>query len=427
MKKYCLITSRISVLGGAELYVLRRAMHLKSKGIEVYIIVKDMKGSFALKDQFEEFPLLCLSNIKKPITLYSNKSRQLIYDKVSRFIGDISEGIVFESNMMMFSRWAELFAYYFGGKNIIYLVNDEKVYEQKFFLREKYFEYKLAKGEFIGLTKEFLSLIFGRKIEEEKNRFVNIGVSKLSPISGQSIKNIINDIKSNEDPFVIGTVGRLEKSYVRPLIEGVLAFSHRHPNQKILLLIIGGGIKEKVKEKLVNKYCNTIYKEKFPNLTIKFNGPIYPMGNDLFEQFDVFIGEGTASLNSISTGCATLVMSSYAETTDGILGVDTFSFGYLFHGKVYKVEDKISELYTNRDKLMLAKQAAFNLYHTDYEELTCFQKMDDYINSTLKDNQYFNLQFTFLDRIHDFARYYFYKAYKESSLKSLFEKIKQLT
>lgn len=336
IKKYCLLTSRVSVLGGAELYVLRRAKHLKSKGIEVYVIVKDMKGSFALREQFIDIPILCLSDIKKPITFYSDQSRQTVYDKVSQFVGDVSGGIVFESNMMMFSRWSELFASHFGGKSIIYLVNDEKVYEQKFFLREKYFEHKLAKGEIIGMTKEFLSVIFGRKIDEDQNRYVNIGVSQLPDTSGQPIQNIINEVKNTDDTFVIGTVGRLEKYFVRPLIEGVLAFSQRFPNQKILLLVVGGGIKEKVKDKLVNKYCDDRYKKEYPNLTIDFTGPIYPIGVDLFQQFDVFVGEGTASVNSISTGCATLNMTTYADTTDGILGIDTFCFGYRFNDTVYK-------------------------------------------------------------------------------------------
>jgi hypothetical protein len=49
MKKYIIITGRISDMGGAQLYVLRRALHLKQCGFDVLIIVAIHSDYFPLK------------------------------------------------------------------------------------------------------------------------------------------------------------------------------------------------------------------------------------------------------------------------------------------------------------------------------------------------------------------------------------------
>ena len=44
--KYLILTPRVSSLGGAQLYVSRRATYLYQKGIEVYIVTYDSNELF---------------------------------------------------------------------------------------------------------------------------------------------------------------------------------------------------------------------------------------------------------------------------------------------------------------------------------------------------------------------------------------------
>lgn len=102
--KYLILTPRVSSLGGAQLYVSRRATYLYQKGIEVYIVTYDSNDYFKAKD-FEKFPILNINELKKYPAILQKKRIKKIVDKIIFFIGGVTENLVVETHIPVLSIW----------------------------------------------------------------------------------------------------------------------------------------------------------------------------------------------------------------------------------------------------------------------------------------------------------------------------------
>ena len=99
-KNYLLITPSISNLGGAQLYILRRAKYLICQGFSVKVIISHHNGdNFILKDQFLEIPTLFLNQLRNPISFYSKKKIDLIVSTILDFVKGYNGGIIESSSL----------------------------------------------------------------------------------------------------------------------------------------------------------------------------------------------------------------------------------------------------------------------------------------------------------------------------------------
>ena len=111
---------------------------------------------------------------------------------------------------------------------------------------------------------------------------------------------------------------------------------------------------------------------------------------------DIFIGMGTASINAISQGCATINIDPRSNKASGVFGVDTNNFAYSENNKLYKIEDKIAELLKDAKKLAVAKERGLYLFKESFTNEASFNKLDYLLNKSEKINCFSNLMKTTL-------------------------------
>lgn len=379
---YCILTNRITNIGGAQLYTLRRAKYLKNEGYDVKIIVCDVGGDFILKDDFDDIEILCIPELLKPVFAFKNNSVAEILNNCLQFLNkNCKEGII-ETHSLSLSIWGELIgqrAYY---HHIIYLLSEIPISKYNFYPIRDFFLWKLKKGEMYGVTNVSLKFIMEQFYNEDYNKYVNIpfDANEIVDISVTSILELIP-----EEAFVISTISRLEKVYVEKLIQAVIEVGKEINNKEIYLVVVGDDVNKQLLTNLKNRYEGNLH-----NVTIIFPGYIHPIGKDFYQRTNIFVGMGTAAVNSISQSCATITIDPIKSKASGIFGVDNFNFAFPENNKLYTIAELLRKLMTNEQLLNDARKLGQKLFLDEYSFQKCMNKLDLYINSSENVGAYWN-------------------------------------
>lgn len=138
-KHHLIITPSISNLGGAQLYVLRRAKYLQKKGIKVSVIVSHHNAdNFILENQFNKISFLHLRQFGKIFGLTSkNRLNDLIF-QIKKFLPDFDDGVV-ESHTLELSIWGEFISSQLKFKHVLYVLAEPLVKHYYFYPGYKFF------------------------------------------------------------------------------------------------------------------------------------------------------------------------------------------------------------------------------------------------------------------------------------------------
>jgi hypothetical protein len=318
-KKYCIITPSIHGIGGAQFYTLRRVRHLQRKNCIVYIITGS-SSSLALNDKFEGIEILTVPEVVFIPCMFPKNQAIKANNQISNFLRN-KEIQVIESNSLSASIYAEVVSNEIKCKHVIYLLNEDKVKYKYGVGYSGFFDFKLKRGELFGVSSISLDIIFSKKINASLNKYINIPYDT-DELINEKISLIDKYIPSKDIDYKILTITRLDKTYVKNLIHDLIKVSKVYNEKTFYLLIVGDSDDKKILKELKNIAVNS------KNLKIVFSGYIYPMSSYIFKRFDLFIGMGTASISSISQGCATAIIDPRNNKSPGFLGVNTNNFAY---------------------------------------------------------------------------------------------------
>ena len=376
MKKYIFVTYNVCNMGGGQLYVLRRCKHLLAKGYDILVIIAYDSGYFPLEDQFSGVSILHIPEIETLSINTGRKRKKEILNQISRFTAGCKD-IYIESHTLPAIEWGELIAAELNARHLAYPLAEPLYSKVRFSPAKEIIKRKLYAGEFYGCTSVSLRKIFNRDLPF--NNYVNIGF-ETDELVEKCIPQI--DIFKKKDNFVITTIGRLSKEYFEPFIVAVVDFAIVHPEQSIVLILAGGSPDKTRVQYLHTKYNNDSVGLK--NLNIVYTGYIEKLGKDIFKQTDVFVGMGTAVINSISQGCATIIIDAHdrMQYSSGLFGIDTFNFAYSENGKLWPIKDKIEEVYraTDEEKRKFS-QCGKQLFDESYNNKVCMEKLDNIIQA----------------------------------------------
>lgn len=376
MKKYIIITRRVSNMGGAQLFVLRRALYLIENDYSVCIVVGEHNDYYPLEDSFSKITVIAAPEIKYCVARRSKKQQEIILSRLMDQIGP-ADSFLIESHTLTGIEWGELLAAKCGARHLAYPLTEPKVSEYRFQPGIRIFNNKLNKGEFYGCTSTSLSDIFEAK--KVPDHFVNIGFDE-SELVENSTPTI--DYNKNISDFVITTITRFEKTYIEHLADATAELARKYPEQIFVLLIAGGSPNQSRVDYLKQNYNSAVY--GLENLVIKYLGYIDKLGKDIFLLSDVFVGMGTASINAISQGCITINIDPHdgMRYSSGFFGIDTNNFAYSETGKQYAIYSKLEEAYLfEGDKRLQIQKAGRMLYEEQFEINACFRRLDAIVNS----------------------------------------------
>lgn len=379
MKKYLILTFDVCNMGGGQLFVLRRAKHLKEKGFDVYIVVTFHNNYFPLEHEFKGIPIYVIPEMGAPSVKICNKRVNTI---ISNLIDRIGEGgeLYIESHTLPTIEWGDLIAKEYGGRHLAYPLAEPMISQYRFNPGLRIFEHKLCNGEFYGCNSTSLREIFGKSIEA--NHYVNIGYDE-KELYEDSYPTI--DYCRDSNDYVISTVTRLDKTYVEPLVLSTANLAKKYSDTRFVLLIAGGSKTPGREDYLFSNFNNE--KMNVPNLNIIYTGYIEKLGRDFFNMTDVFVGMGTASITAISQKCITINIDplNNMKYASGIFGVDTNNFAYSENGIKYSILEKLEEVFNlNDEKKNTIKQIGRKLYCEEFETNTCFEKLDKIITGLPK-------------------------------------------
>lgn len=365
MKKiiYIIITPKLSSLGGAELYAIRRAEYLKEKKIEVILVAQEIDNKVL---KIEEFKTL---EIKELIS-DSIFSRKIQLEKINEYIEnnfDDFDEVYVETNFLRHVFLGEKIAKKYFGRHIFYMLVEMELYKTKYI---ELLKFKLDRNEMIGVNNRTLDISLGKYWDDKyKESYVNVGFSK------KEIKedNVLNKKYIKNKSFRILTISRLEKTYIENLIKDVIKLSEKYSNISFELVIIGDSKNKKIRKKLENKY------KMQNNSMISFLGYVYPLKKNYFYESDIFVGMGTAAISGIAMGCATICIDPRNNKASGYFGVDTNNCAYSKNDKTYEIFDLIEKIVLNPNLKNIIEKKGEKIFAKEYELIQTMKKLDNYI------------------------------------------------
>ena len=298
-KIYVFFASSICNMGGQEQYLKNKTRRLFAEGFEVYLF--SFREGRVLLDELQQFKKYVNPVLRLEPYLYKATDVEKCLNWIEGVVKPCSgDNIYVESNVAPQAEWGELFAQRVGGRHII--IDLQEVHNYATGLKT-FLKYKYGRRELFGITKKSISLILGSEYNDERAMSSFIHAECGGAI--QEIEHPIVD-KFRVKDINIGSLGRLDKSYVIPMIKDIVEFAKGHDNKSIGLLLIGGGSKE-----IVKTIQNEIAKSK--NISLFITGFLYPIPGKLIKKIDCFICTAGSAYATMRYGVPTVVysMSSY--------------------------------------------------------------------------------------------------------------------
>ena len=311
MKKYIFLTFAVAGIGGTQIYVRNKILFLKSLGWDVTVICSETGDDVVVKELIpfkgNAFPEL----IKNPF-LFSKKQRVAIIDRMKDCIGTGYDHTVIETNMMFATPWGEMLAKEIQAKHFIFLIQED--YSLSDLRYMKFFDFKYQRGELAANTKYALKQLFEgyRSIPDDKN-------GELLAVC----YNVVEECESEHDTGIveadyhIGSIGRVNKPFVLPMVKDIVSFANDHKDKTIQLVLFGGSPDRKDYDNVYAAVNEAV------NLSVYITGPIFPVPRHLLEKMDVFVSSAGAARTSADEGFITIAIDANDYEPIGVVGYTT--------------------------------------------------------------------------------------------------------
>lgn len=310
-KRYIFLTPSIVNIGGAELYVSRKANFLREQGWDVSV-VSYREGVVKISNLIGELDNTC-RELAIPFLFTTKKIKKGVIDFFSTFK---AKELIIESHTINLALWGEYLAKELSSKNICYLLSENYPNLSRGLL--DFLKNKMDQKQLYGITENTIPMILGMTDYPYDTKLIAVGCSN----------SIVEDFESNigEDihkaDYTIVSLGRLDKPYILSMVESVAKFAESHRDKKINIIVIGdnASLEEKKKIKLIL--------DGPTNLTPYILGEMFPIPNALFKIVDVAIGSAGSALVCEEQGLPTIVIDALDFFAIGILGKTTKSLIY---------------------------------------------------------------------------------------------------
>jgi len=377
MKKYIIFANSISGIGGAQLYILRKLKYISNNGYDAYLIV-GYSGLIEHKE-LERFSTLELPQMFYPPNLFNYKKRTKIIYSIKQFINyNSSEKIYIESHQTAPALWGEVFA---QSINAINIVHPLAPFEVKRKIYQDFFYEKLKKEQLLGCNKSFIKTNF--QDLNVKNNYTNI------PFSEEEII-ILNCSKVQDITFDLNilTISRIDKTYIKSSILELIEYTSKHKNIKIkydIYIDVTFGDK-------YDELKSIIELNERENLMVNLREPVYPLNNCLYKYQDLFIGMGTAILNSASMKLASLVVDYRNNKYYGFFGQDHYEFGAIDEEADKNLSSYLDGFVKNKYEENQLGKKAYSLFCSEFENEAVNNKFINFMEQCFKNkNTYIHI------------------------------------
>lgn len=402
MKKYVFLTFAVSGVGGTQIYVRNKLLFLQKHGWDVTVICTEPGHDVCVKElrPFEENVLPEL--LKNPY-IFSKKQRQEIIGKMQNIIGDTDCEVIIETNFIQVNLWGELLAQEIGAKHFAFLIQEDYSLSDLRYMR--FYDFKYQRGELAGNTEFALTKLF--------EGYREVPVDKKGELLAVCY-NTIEECESEHDGAIIdadyhiGSIGRINKPFVNPMVEDIKHFADIHNDKTFQLVFFGGSPDE--------EDITHIYKavENTDNLSVYVTGAIFPVPRHLLDKMDVFVSSAGAARTSSDAGYITIAIDAMDFDAIGIVGYTTKEIVHRNPDLPYDSTGKLLERILI-DKEFEGLPAQMVVSNPDFMEV--FKTHMQYLSESVDTKEYYDIS-KFKPR---FVNILSYRLFGENGLQTIYK------
>ena len=377
MKKYVILTFAVAGIGGTQIYVRNKILFLRSLGWDVTVICTETGDDVVVKELIPYKGHSMPELIKNPF-LFSKKQRNEIFGKMRSWIGDGYDEVVIETNIMPATPWGELLAEQIGAKHFIFLIQED--YSLSDIRYMKFFDFKYRRGELAANTKYALKQLFEgyREIPDDKcGELLAVCYNVVEECESEHDSGII------EADYHIGSIGRLNKPFVLPMVKDITAFAKSYPDKTIQLVMFGGSPEQKDYDDIYAAASGA------SNLKVYITGPIFPVPRHLLEMMDVFVSSAGAARTSADEGFITIAIDANDYEPIGVVGYTTDDIVHRAPGAAHESTAELLKKILI-DKVFDEKKAAISVSNPDY--MVVFKDHMKYLEQSAEYVEYYNIK-----------------------------------
>ncbi|MBR5483598.1 MAG: glycosyltransferase [Alistipes sp.] len=374
MKKYIILTSGIRNMGGAQMYVANKASYYESLGWEcaVFFYTEGPVYINYLKRFADNF----IPELANSIWSLSKKSRDSIIKRICNEINNCDE-VVIESNLLSLAYWGELIAQKIGGKHVVFIL--QETIPSLTSVQAEFLDFKLNRKELLNSHNRALHNIFK---SHYKSLYDNYNYQLVPYCS-----NVLDNTPTEKPPTIIDadynifSIGRLDKDYIKPMLDEIKTFVEKYQTHHFNLVFIGNDNSHVMEEYIQDHFSST------KNVHLSLLGYVFPVPYDWIKLADISI----ASSNSV------LITSEVGIPTIAIDGRDLKAIGIHNHTTTSTVFRKESEPEVSVSSLieavLIKRQYAKNLKPALLDEKLNFHfsKHAELVTSSSRQQLYFDV------------------------------------
>lgn len=358
MKKYVILISSLSNMGGAQMYIRNKILYLRERGWEASIIAG--RAENVVIPELREFKDI-VPELEYRSYFFSPRVRQRTLDILEKQIANTKcSEIYIESASIEVSTWAESIAKKIGARHLIFLLQEHNIVVNK--LLQEFFVFKYHRHELAGISPKSLPAMFSQfhpLVESESYTLPAF----CNNVEADVECELINKIDRSQYDYIVGAFSRMDKPYVIHAVKDFCNYASLHQNKRFLYLWIGDAPKGSLAPEKVKSMV-----EVLPNVELLITGYMLPIPYKLLEFCDVFISSAGSCRPCMRSGVPTIPYDGNDFKPIGVLGRTTKN-----------------SLFRDKDELP--------------------QNLSDLLDDILVDKKYSKLQPEFLSGVPDFKQH----------------------
>lgn len=335
MKRYIFLTPAIGNMGGSQMFVSNKCKFLQDRGWKVDVFfyqdfdvvlenLKEYRSNF-IKELCYPFYYLTKNIINNIIELLGNQVCNANYDE-----------IVIETHLYHLAYWGEMLANKIGGIHILYLLEEKTYHLTK--KEAEFFEYKLKRWECLNGYRKTLLRFMGEYYKKEYEAYIY----EANPICSNVVAKIENRCSFPKCDYTVLSVGRLEKPYVKTMLNEIKIFTTKYSNVKFNVIFVGASVDGSVEDYIKDLFV------KVSNVNIILLGFLFPIPEDLIKQCDVGIAISNSVLVSAELGVPTISVDTQDYMALGVYGITTTNRFLREQEPQISISDLLEDIYLNK-------------------------------------------------------------------------------
>lgn len=295
MKRYIFLTSGIRNMGGAQMYVANKSAYYESLGWEpnVYFYTE---GQIYI-NYLQRFSNNLITDLGNNIWSLSKNKREKVIEQITNQISEDDE-VVVESNLLSLAYWGELIAEKIRGKHVVFIL--QETIPQLTAKQAEFLDFKLNRKELLNSHSKSLHNIFKKHFKSDYDTYNYQLVAYCSNVIDYTQTDVPSTIMDAD--YNIMSVGRLDKEYIKPMLDEIKIFAQKYTDKTFNLIFVGDD-----NSRTMGKYIKDLYSDT-KNVYLSLLGYIFPIPYDWIKIVDISIASSNSVLVTSEVGIPTIAI-----------------------------------------------------------------------------------------------------------------------